>query len=143
MNDTPDPITMITVAVKKRIVKYTDKGRGKNLYKENKDKDDMRNRIRLVLHAILKSDCNAVVLSALGCGLQGHPPEVVASMFKSEIYRVGEKLPAIYFAILDDNTSADSNFEIFKIILTAPYGSDATWQSSKDAWFDSVMDMCY
>ena len=46
----------------------------------------MRRHIRLVLHAILKTDCTAVVLSALGCGLDGHPPEEVALMFKREIY---------------------------------------------------------
>jgi hypothetical protein len=132
---------MITVATKKKIEKYTDKGRGKYLYKNNDDKEDIRNRVRVVLLAIAKSECNAVVLSALGCGLQGHPPEAVAMMFKSEIYRIGTKLPAVYFAILDDNTSEDGNFKVFRRILQEP-GDGTKWQPSRDAWFYQIMGLC-
>ena len=92
-------ITLISVAVKKKITKYEDPGTGKSLYFDIKEKDEMRRHIRLVLHAILQSGCTAVVLSALGCGLGGHPPEEVALICKREIYRVGDKLPYIYFAI--------------------------------------------
>jgi hypothetical protein len=58
LNDTPAPITMITVATKKKIEKYTDKGRGKYLYKNNDDKEDIRNRVRVVLLAVAMPWCS-------------------------------------------------------------------------------------
>ncbi len=49
--------------------------------------------IRLLLHAAMETNCTAIVLSALGCGFEGHDLEEVALMFKREIYRVGDKVP--------------------------------------------------
>ncbi len=75
LTDVPDMITLISVAVKKKIDKYIDPVNGKSLYVDIKEKEEMRRHVRLVLHAILQSGCTAVVLSALGCALGGHPPE--------------------------------------------------------------------
>jgi hypothetical protein len=63
-------------------------------------------------------------------------------MFKAEIYRVGGRLPkAIYFAIHDESTAVDSNFEIFKSILVEPPGSNKIWQSGREAWFEGVISL--
>ncbi len=40
-------------------------------------------------------------------------------MFKREIYRVGEKLPFIHFAIYND-PAPTGNFEVFRKILVKP-----------------------
>ncbi len=141
LNDIPEAITLISVAVKKKIVKYNDPATGKSLYVDIKEKEEMRRHIRLVLHAILKTDCTAVVLSALGCGLGGHPPEEVALMFKREIYRVGDKMPYIYFAVFDEDQlpAPTGNFEIFNRILVKPDVVDPSWKSAKDVYFHAVM----
>ncbi len=142
LSDTPEAITIISVAVNKKISKHTNVTTGNSLYSDIKDKQEMRRRIRLVLHAVMECGCTAVVLSALGCGLEGHPPEEVALMFKREIYRVGEKMPYIYFAIISKDAlpSPTRNFEIFSRILACPENDDAGWISAKEVYFQSVIE---
>jgi hypothetical protein len=81
-----------------------------------------------------------VVLSALGCGFDGHPPEEVALIFKREIYRVGSKMPYIYFAIQDENQEPNplGNFEIFTRILTNE-ADDPNWLSGYDVWMNHLV----
>ena len=97
--------------------------------------------IRLLLHAAMETDCTASVLSALGCGLDGHDPEEVAMMFKREIYRAGEKASVIYFAILDDkkkDPTALGNYEAFKNILVEPDVYDGAWKTAKEVFNSDV-----
>ena len=82
----------------------------------------MRMKIRVMLKAMINSGCDAVVVSAFGCGAYKHPPEEVATLFKDEIEAAGPDLPFIVFAILDDhNTGLDhnptGNVEVFTRIL--------------------------
>ena len=46
------------------------------------EKQSMRQRIRVMLKAMEFSGCDAVIVSAFGCGAFKHPPEEVATMFK-------------------------------------------------------------
>ena len=138
MDNTTGPITLISVAVKQQIQRQTISG--KTVYCVLRDRDDLQQHIRLLLHAILLSKCTAVVLSALGCGLGDHPPEEVALLFKREIYRVGQKLPYIYFAIYNENQEPDTigNFEIFNKILVNE-ADDPSWLSGYDVWMNHLV----
>ena len=101
---------------------------------EPSDKIEMLRFIRLLLYAAIDTECEAIVLSALGCGPSGHDAEEVATMFKTEFYRVGGDLPVIYFAILDDKKDATTlrNFEAFKNILVRPELFDSSWKTAKE-----------
>ncbi len=139
LNDIPAAISVISVAVKKKPTMFTNTATGKRHYRDVNDKVD----IRRVLHAIINTDCTAVVLSALGCGLGGHPPEDVAVMFKREIYRVGEKVPFIYFAVSDETNrdpKSTGNFEVFEKALVYPEVPDGNWRSAKDVYYNAVKD---
>ena len=74
-----------------------------------------------MLFAIIRPGLGAVLLSAIRCGEGGHPPEEVATMFKREMIRVGEKLPMILLAILSPAKSDGlDNCQIFEKILVKP-----------------------
>ncbi len=141
LDDIPPLITLISVAVKKTIEKYTEPKTGVSLYLDFREKDEMQRRIRLMLLAAIKSGCTALVLTPLGCGFEGHPPEEVALMFKREIYRVGKGLPYLQFAVYDDKHKF-SNFDVFRKILEKPEGDDPTWKSARAEWAYSVMASC-
>jgi hypothetical protein len=126
----------LTVAADKNIAKKNVDG--KLVYASASNKDAIQQSIRLLLHAVIKSECTAVVLSALGCGCDGHPPEEVALIFKREIYRVGSKMPYIYFAIQNKEENVTGNFEIFRKILTNAE-NEATWLSGMDVWNNHVL----
>ncbi len=105
-----------------------------------KEKEELQRHIRTMLFAIMRSGLDAVVLSAIGCGEGGHPPEEVATMFKREMFRVGEKLPMILFAILSPEKSDGlDNCQIFEKILVQPRGVDKTWVTAGYTWFNPVM----
>ncbi len=130
------PVTILSVAADRSIEKKNVDG--KLVYASVSDKDELQQSIRLLLHAIIESNCTAVVLSALGCGCDGHPPEEVALLFKREIYRVGSKMPYVYFAIQNKDANITGNFEIFRKILTNAE-NEVTWLSGMDVWNNHVL----
>lgn len=67
----------------------------------------MRTRIALILDAAVCAECNAVVLSAFGCGAFGNPPEIVAKLFRMELARSPLRLAV--FCIRDDHNASHSH----------------------------------
>ncbi len=142
LDEIPDAIAVISVAVKKKPPMNLNEKTGKRHYLQPNDRMEIVKLIRLLLHAAMETDCEAVVLSALGCGYEGHDPEEVALMFKKEIYRVGGKVPAVYFAILDDkkvDSAAQGNYEVFKNILVEPAECDPKWKTAREVFNSDVM----
>jgi uncharacterized protein (TIGR02452 family) len=77
------------------------------------DKEEMRARIKTLFRVIVWSGKKSLVLSALGCGAFGNPPEAVAQLFK-EVLQEDEfcgRFQGIWFAILDRKGSR--NFQAF------------------------------
>ena len=70
----------------------------------------MRLRIKVLCQAAMNCGCQAVVVSAFGCGAFKHPPKAVAKIFREEIKEAGGNMPLMFFAILDDhNTRKEHN----------------------------------
>ncbi len=70
----------------------------------------MRLRIKVLCQAAMNCGCQAVVVSAFGCGAFKHPPKAVAKIFREEIKEAGGDMPLMFFAILDDhNTRKEHN----------------------------------
>lgn len=63
----------------------------------------MRVKIAVILAAAAKSGCDAVVLSAFGCGAFGNPPVVVAALFAQELKRT--PLKHAVFCVFDDHNA--------------------------------------
>jgi uncharacterized protein (TIGR02452 family) len=102
------------------------------------ERHEMRMKIRVMLKAMIDSGCDAVVVSAFGCGAYKHPPEEVATLFREEIETAGPDLPTIVFAILDDHNAhlthnPKGNFEVFERILKKNRKLDAVKQTPSQA----------
>ncbi len=101
----------------------------------------MKIRIRLLLQALAESNCEAAVLSAFACGPDGHPAEEVANLFKSEIYRIGGRLPLITFAVLDDKEGEPQNkgnYEVFFEALVPPEDPKVPWKTPQQVYTGAV-----
>ena len=68
-------------------------------------KESMRLRIKVLCQAAMNCGCQAVVVSAFGCGAFKHPPKAVAKIFREEIKEAGGDMPLMFFAILDDHNT--------------------------------------
>ena len=69
----------------------------------------MKAQIALILEAAQLSGCQALVLSAFGCGAYGNPPRVVARFFKEAIQQYGGQLRDVVFCILNDHNAGRSH----------------------------------
>ena len=69
----------------------------------------MQTQIELILEAARQSGCQALVLSAFGCGAYGNPPGAVAKLFKEALHRHGGQLEKVVFCILNDHNSGRSH----------------------------------
>lgn len=78
----------------------------------NKDRELMINKIKLILSVAKMHNHKTLVLSAHGCGAWKSPPEEIAQLYKDTINEYSSYFNTIYFAILGEN------YEIFKNILT-------------------------
>ena len=67
----------------------------------------MRTKIALILDAAVHAECNAVVLSAFGCGAFRNPPEIVARLFRMELAR--SLLRLAVFCSRDDHDAGHSH----------------------------------
>ncbi len=85
-------------------------------------KEEMRLRIKVLFQAAMDCGCDAVVVSAFGCGAFKHPPKAVATLFRDEIIEAGGGMPVMMFAILDDHNTGkyhnpEGNFKPFYDVL--------------------------
>ena len=67
----------------------------------------MRTKIALILDAAVCAECDAVVLSAFGCGAFQNPTEIVARLFAMELARSPLRLAV--FCIRDDHNASHSH----------------------------------
>ncbi|CAJ1401923.1 unnamed protein product [Effrenium voratum] len=72
-------------------------------YKYPDDEESMRKKARAILGAATAAHCDAVVLSAFGCGAFGNPPEEVARVFQEELRTAC--LKKVSFCIFNDHNS--------------------------------------
>ena len=80
-----------------------------NQYARWQDEDAMQMQIELILEAAHLSGCQALVLSAFGCGAFGNPPWVVARLFREALLRQASQLRRVVFCILNDHNSGHSH----------------------------------
>jgi uncharacterized protein (TIGR02452 family) len=80
------------------------------------DKEGTRKKIRMMLSSAKLSGCNALVLSAFGCGAYGGDPEEVAPLFKEVLMVEGwaSRFERIVFAIIEDDNSQGKNYDTFR-----------------------------
>jgi uncharacterized protein (TIGR02452 family) len=80
-----------------------------NKYSRKTDHDAMVTQIDLIIEAAQRCECQALLLSAFGCGSFGNPPETVAKLFKSALSRCGGRFEKVVFCILNDHNSGHSH----------------------------------
>mmetsp|Transcript_173280 Transcript_173280/g.555758 ORF Transcript_173280/g.555758 Transcript_173280/m.555758 type:complete len:804 (+) Transcript_173280:54-2465(+) len=74
-------------------------------YRDVLDEAAMRTKIELIVEAGVRAECDALALSAFGCGAFGNPPEVVAEMFREVLSTHSDKIRHVVFCILNDHNS--------------------------------------
>jgi uncharacterized protein (TIGR02452 family) len=72
-------------------------------YANPADEALMKTKIAVILNAAAHARCNAVVLSAFGCGAFGNPPKVIAEMFYDGLRR--SPIQGAVFCIFDDHNA--------------------------------------
>jgi uncharacterized protein (TIGR02452 family) len=87
---------------------------GMPVYVNTEDMIIMRHKIEMIFKVAIKHGHTKLVLGAIGCGVFGNPPELVAAMFKDCIGQYGGYFKQICFAILSRNEKEDHNFQTFK-----------------------------
>jgi len=75
---------------------------------ENEIRQDCRRRIRAQLNTLIKNQIRHVVLGAFGCGVFGHDPHMVASIYVEEIKAVRTSFDVIAFAIILSPNNLDA-----------------------------------
>jgi len=70
-----------------------------------RDEKDMWLQIRLIVEAARLAGCDALALSAFGCGAFGNPPEQVAAMFREVLSANSDAIRCVVFCILNDHNS--------------------------------------
>lgn len=58
-------------------------------YSNQEDEETMRTQIEVIFEAARRSGCQALVLSAFGCGAFGHLPVTVAELFRTAVREHG------------------------------------------------------
>lgn len=81
----------------------------KREYAFPRDEQEMRVKIRFIIEAARRAGCDAVALSAFGCGAFGNPPERVAEMFREELIGHGGTIRQVVFCILDDHNACQGH----------------------------------
>lgn len=111
-------------AVKNPELKKTPEG--KFVYEEEKTKEKMTMKIRLILQIAKDKGVSHLVLGALGCGAYKNPPEEVAKIFKKVL--LGDRrregisgIDEIVFAIFDEG----ENLKVFQKTFPAPAAAPA------------------
>jgi hypothetical protein len=76
---------------------------GNMIYADNNERLVMEQKVAVIVQAAEISRRDVIVLSALGCGAFGNPPELVAAAFKRSI--ADSNLKRVVFAIAEDHNS--------------------------------------
>jgi len=92
-------------------------------YHDSETESEMKNKIDAIIAAAMQSKCNALVLSAFGCGAFGNPPEEVARMFWHALRSAPAPVPRIIFCIINDHNARrhhnpNGNFQPFSHIFS-------------------------
>lgn len=93
-------------------------GTGEQRYKEHKEKELMRDKMRVVLRIACHNRHQKIVLGALGCGAFGNPKAEVVRLWQ-EVLREEEFLGGwwedLVFAVMEEGGSeqSDGNFGVF------------------------------
>ncbi|KAL2070382.1 hypothetical protein VTL71DRAFT_13408 [Oculimacula yallundae] len=95
---------------------------GKMIYSEEKDKEVMMEKIRLILQVAKEKGITHLILGALGCGAYKNPPEEVATMFRKALLggRRTEGITGIEevtFAIFDEGPNLTAFKEVFEDVV--------------------------
>ncbi len=93
-----------------------------------------------MLKAAEMSGCDVFVISAFGCGANGHPPLEVAKLVRKEIEDAGTDIPLCIFSIIDDhNAGLDhnprGNHQVFHEALNQS-GKDPNWKAPRPVNYD-------
>jgi uncharacterized protein (TIGR02452 family) len=72
-------------------------------YLHERDKEKMRQKIRMLLLTAAKNGNDSIILSAWGCGAYGCPPKQTALLFKEVLTEFAGVFRETPFAILGDN----------------------------------------
>lgn len=83
-------------------------------YLDDRELEGMKNKIRTILNIAVAKMHTVLVLSSLGCGASGNPPQQVAMLFKEILNepRYAHSFERIVFAIKDKNT-----YEVFSSVF--------------------------
>jgi len=89
-------------------------------YAYREDHELMERKVAVLLQAAARCECDAIVLSAFGCGAFGNPPEVVAQLFHAGLQR--SPLRSVRFCILNDHNAGSyhnprGNFKPFQEVF--------------------------
>ncbi|KAI9875691.1 MAG: hypothetical protein M1830_008119 [Pleopsidium flavum] len=92
--------------------------RGRERYKRGRDREVMKEKMRVVLRVVAVNGHRRVVLGALGCGAFRNPREEVVGCWKEVLLEgefAGGWWERIVFAVMDDGggKSGDGNFGVF------------------------------
>lgn len=76
-------------------------------------------KMELILNAALKVDANILILGAWGCGVYKNDPTYIATRFKEQLEKDNRRYcyDKVIFAVINDQNSVGSNYEIFKSII--------------------------
>lgn len=93
---------------------------GRKVYADERDRETMTLKVRLIFQVAREMGITRLVLGALGCGAYGNPPEEVARIFKRVICgdsrraTHAEGIEEIVFAIFDDG----ENLRVFREVFS-------------------------
>lgn len=106
----------------------------------------LKSKLDVILAAAVQNGHDSVVLSALGCGAFGNPPEQVAQIFHASLSNFNGVFKKVVFAIIDDHNSTSagdgrSNFQVFsKFFRDMPLDNPPVGMRSIDFKKDKVCD---
>jgi uncharacterized protein (TIGR02452 family) len=96
---------------------------GSKVYEEERSREVMTMKVRLILQVAAQKGVTHLVLGALGCGAYGNPPAEVARIFKRVICgdrrRAGVTgIEEIVFAIFDEGENLETFRSVFRDVVS-------------------------
>jgi len=99
----PFQVCMLSCAALEHPRLVRQRGGSQLCYASDKTQRDMEMKVKLITDAAVCAGCDAVVLSAFGCGAFGNPPEVVADIFKRSLAQAS--VEHVAFCIFNDHNA--------------------------------------
>ena len=130
----PIPVTLLTAAAPRSPPLLWEHGVPQ--YAEYGTTVAMEQTIAAIIKAAEDSGCSAVILSAFGCGAFKNPPELVASMFREQLF--ASSLTVVDFCIVEDHNSGHAhnpggNFQAFANVFARPLNGPGVQLPSRGA----------